>query len=285
MEKRVLLAVGLSVAVLIGFNVLFPPVKRPPPTATSAPGAAAAPPTASPSTAAGAADVERGSTPATATPAAPAAPAAQTLVGDTAERQIVVENGAVRATFSTRGGVLTSWRVKHYAENGEPLELIPTTAPAGSPKPFTLVTDDKAVNDALGQALFKPSAASLDATGAPATLTLEFRDASGLSARKEFSFSPEKPYEVIFSADVNSGGTALLPTIAWGPALGTGRVSSGMTYSPSPQPIYYLNGKVSRVSFSDVAAACAGRGQHRLWRRRRSLLPRPRWSRRGSRRG
>ena len=98
--------------------------------------------------------------------------------------EIVVENEAVRATFSTRGGVLTSWRVKHYAENGEPLELIPTTAPAGSTKPFTLVTDDKAVNDALGQALFKPSAASLDATGAPATLTLEFRDASGLSAQQ-----------------------------------------------------------------------------------------------------
>ena len=58
---------------------------------------------------------------------------------------------------------------------------------------------------------------------------------------------------MIFSADVNSGGTALLPTIAWGPALGTGRVSSGMTYAPSPQPIYYLNGKVSRVSFADIA--------------------------------
>ena len=27
-----------------------------------------------------------------------------------------------------------------------------------------------------------------------------------------------------------------------------------MTYSPSPQPLYYLNGKVSRVKFADVAA-------------------------------
>ena len=53
---------------------------------------------------------------------------------------------------------------------------------------------------------------------------------------------------------MSRGGTALVPTIAWGPALATGRVSSGMTYSPSPQPLYYLNGKVSRVSFTDVAA-------------------------------
>ena len=251
MEKRVLLAVGLSVAVLIGFNILNPPVKRPTPAATSAPGAAAGTPPAAGATAAPATEVERGVAPA---PAAPAAPAAQTLVGDTVERQIVVENEAVRATFSTRGGVLTSWLLKHYAEKGAPLELVPTSAPPGSTKPFTLITDDAGVNAALAQALFKPSAASLDAKAAPATLTLEFSDASGLSARKEFSFSPQKPYEVTLSTAVSRGGTALVPTIAWGPALATGRVSSGMTYSPSSQPLFYLNGKVTRVKFADVAA-------------------------------
>jgi YidC/Oxa1 family membrane protein insertase len=253
MEKRVLLAVGLSVAVLLGFNWFFPPVKRPTPAATSAPGGTAAPSTTSPSTPAPT-DVERGSTPAAAAPAPPATPAAQTLVGDTAEREIVFENEAVRATFSTRGGVLTSWRLKHYAENGAPLELIPASAPAGSTKPFTLVTDDQSVNGALAQALFKPSASSLDGTAAPAILTFEFRDASGLSARKEFSFTPEKPYEVIFSSNVDRGGTPLHPSIAWGPALGTGRVSSGMTYAPSPQPIYYKDGSVERVGFTDIPA-------------------------------
>ena len=139
MEKRVLLAVGLSVAVLIGFNILFPPVKRPTPAATSAPGAAAGTPPAASATAPAATEVERSVAPAS---AAPPAPAAQTLVGDTAERQIVVENEAVRATFSTRGGVLTSWLLKHYAENGAPLELVPASAPPGSTKPFTLITDD-----------------------------------------------------------------------------------------------------------------------------------------------
>jgi YidC/Oxa1 family membrane protein insertase len=253
MEKRVILAVGLSVAVLLGFNWLFPPVKRPTPAATSFPGTAAAPSATNPSTPA-ATEVERGSTPATAAPAPPATPAAQTLVGDTEAREIVFENEAVRATFSTRGGVLTSWRLKHYAENGAPLELIPANAPAASTKPFTLVTDDQGVNGVLAEALFKPSATSLDATGAPATLTLEFRDASGLSARKEFSFTPEKPYEMIFSANVSRGGTPLHPTIAWGPALGTGRVSSGMTYAPSPQPIYYKDGSVARVDFAEIPA-------------------------------
>jgi YidC/Oxa1 family membrane protein insertase len=252
MEKRVLLAVGLSVAVLIGFNALFPPVKPPSPATAGAPGGSAAvPATGAPGTPAPT-ELERTGSPAALAPAAPAAPAAQTLVGDSAEHAIVVENDAVRATFSSRGGVLTSWRVKHYAENGAPLDLLPAAAPAGSQKPFTLLTDDQAVNASLAQALFKPSASSLDVTSAPATLTFEYRDASGLSARKVFKFSPEKPYEIDFTAEITHGGTALVPTIAWGPALGTGRVSSGMTYAPSPQPIYYLDRTEHRVSFSDI---------------------------------
>jgi YidC/Oxa1 family membrane protein insertase len=241
MEKRVFLAIGLSVAVLIGFSVIFPPPKQPAPTTQGAPapGGQAAPAPA------GGPEVERSQSPA---PVAAVAPTTQPLVGDSAEHQVVFENEAVRATFSTRGGVLTSWRVKHYAENGAPLDLVPSAVPAGSQKPFTLVTDDQAVNAVLSQALFKPSAQSIDATRAPATLTLEYRDVGGLTARKVFTFSPEKPYEIGFAAEVTRDGNALVPTIAWGPALGTGRVSSGMTYSPSSQPLYYLDRSEHRAA-------------------------------------
>ena len=242
MEKRVFLAVMLSVAVLIGYNALFAP-RRPAPGAPSAATAAATPQGGQP-----AAEVEKPAAPAP----EPQAPAAQTLVGDAAEREIVVETAQVRAAFSTRGGVVTSWRLKNYAENGAPLDLIPEKAPAGSAKPFTLVTDDKGVDATLAQALFKPSATSLDASSSPAELVLEYRDASGLSARKRFAFAPERPFEVVFSADVTRGGAPLVPTIAWGPALATGRVSSGMTYAPSPQPIYYKDRDVSRVGFDEV---------------------------------
>ena len=243
MEKRVFLAVILSVAVLIGFNALFMPKPPERPVATNAAGTS---PAAQPARPAGADEKPAASTP------EPRAPAAQTLVGDTEDRQVVVENSAVRATFSTRGGVLTSWRLKNYAENGAPLDLIPEKAPAGSVRPFTLVTDDQAVDATLAQALFKPSATSLDATSSPVTLVLEYRDAAGLSARKEFAFAPERPFEVVFRADVTRGGAPLSPTIAWGPALATGRVSSGLTYAPSPQPIYYKDREVSRVGFAEV---------------------------------
>ncbi len=156
-------------------------------------------------------------------------------------------------TFSTRGAVITSWRLKRYAENGAPLELVPQNVPAGLPKPFTLVTEDQAVNSVLDKALFKASVESLTTTSAPGTLSFEYRDASGLSATKDFSFSPDRPYEVTFSSTVTRASAPLVPSIAWGPGLGTGRVSSGMTYAPSPQPIYYLNQDVERVGFDAIA--------------------------------
>jgi len=249
MEKRVFLAVALSVAVLLGYNALFPPPKRPAPGPESpaAQNAQTATPPAS-------APVESATpaSPASASGAAPA-PAAQSLVGETAEREIVVENEAVRATFSTKGAVLASWRLKRYAENGAPLDLVPSsqTAPKGSARPFTLVTDDQSVNAALSGALFKPSADSINAAS-PATLRFEYRDAAGLAATKEFSFVPDRPYEIAFSANVTRSGTALTPTVAWGPALGTGKVSSGMTYAPSSQPIFYREGKVERIAFDKI---------------------------------
>lgn len=246
MEKRVLLAVVLSFLVLYGYQALFlPPPPEPAPAAPADTPAAAAPQLEAPAPAA------------PAPPAAePAAPAAQPLVADTEARDVVVENELVRAVFSTRGGVLTSWQLKHFAaEDGNPLDLVPAGAPAGSIRPFTLAVDDQAVSTRLAQALFKPSSTALDTTTEPATLTFEYRDADGLAARKSIRFEPERPYELLFSAEVSTQAGALNPTVAWGPALGTGVISSGLTYSPSPQPIFRRVGEsVERIGFGDVAA-------------------------------
>jgi YidC/Oxa1 family membrane protein insertase len=44
-----------------------------------------------------------------------------------------------------------------------------------------------------------------------------------------------------------------VPAITWGPSLGSGTVSSGLTYSPSAQPIYSRGRKVTRVGFDKIA--------------------------------
>jgi YidC/Oxa1 family membrane protein insertase len=257
MEKRVLIAVVLSFIVLYGFQALFPPPKpRPAPGASpgspsTAPGASQPPAVAGTATSANPAPTAPAPTAPAPTP--PPTAAAQPLVGDAREREIVVENDAVRAVFSTKGGVLTSWRLKKYSSDpGTPLDLVPGKAPEGSVKPFTLSVDDAAITTTLSQALFKPSGDALDTTRAAATLTFEYRDATGLSATKTFAFTPDQPYQVGFSANVSVGGTTQNPLVKWGPAIGTGVVSSGFIYSPSSQPIFYRDRDTQRIGFDKV---------------------------------
>ncbi len=247
MEKRVLIAVVLSFIVLYGYQALFPPPKpqqRPAGTAPTAPNNPAAP-AAAPS-------------PAQSAPSAPPAQAAEAenapaaLVADSADRDIVVESEAVRAVFGSRGAVLKSWRLKHYRDaGGNPLELIPQNVPAGTPRPFTLKLDDAALTGRLQNALFKPSAKEIRVTG-PTTLSFAYRDASGLDATKAFAFSSDHPYVLGFTARVSNAGSPLVPLIQWGPALGSGIVQSSGTYNPPAQPIFFRDGKVTRVKTSKI---------------------------------
>jgi YidC/Oxa1 family membrane protein insertase len=250
MEKRVLLAVILSFLVLYGYQALFPPPKPQPRGAEVAPSATPPPPgrsSAAQAPSSTQSTTAAGPQPGTLGMPQPQAEAPSALVADVNDRDVVVENGAVRASFSSRGGVLKSWRLKQYAdEAGRPLELVPQAVPPGTPRPFSLRFDDPAVMSRLDTALFKPSADSVQVT-TPATLVFEYRDASGLDARKVFSFSPEHPYVIGFSATISRGDAAVVPTVQWGPALGSGVVASTRTYNPPPQPIFFRDGKVVRV--------------------------------------
>jgi YidC/Oxa1 family membrane protein insertase len=262
MEKRVLLAVVLSFVVLYAFQALFQPqkpaggkqpsaVQGPASSESSSPTAppVTAPPVTAPQT-----------TAASAQPAEPTAAAA--LVGDTTERDITVDNQSVQAVFTTRAGALKSWRLKKYQDaNHQPLEMVPHTVPAGSPRPFTLQLPDAAASATLANALFKPSADHLQVASGSATLTFEYQDASGLSARKEFVFSESSPYVIEFTATVSQGGKPIVPTILWGPGIGSGVVTSTRSYDPAPQPIFYRDGDVHRVKANKVAENAVQEGQ------------------------
>jgi YidC/Oxa1 family membrane protein insertase len=240
MEKRVLLAVALSFVVLFGYQVLFPPpepAQRP--ASRPTPAAPAGQPTPAP-----------GGVPETPPPALEAAP----LVADVAERDVTFENDSVSAVFTTRGGALKSWRLKKYQNAaGQPLDLVPSPVPPGTARPFTLSAEDPAVSATLSQALYKPSATAIQVTTAPATLTFEYQAAGGLSARKEFTFSPDAPYVIALSATVTQGGREIVPIVNGGPGIGSGLVVSSMaTYDPPPQPVFYRDGDVYRIGRSDI---------------------------------
>lgn len=253
MEKRVLLAIVLSFIVLYGYQALFPPPEPLRPTQSTE--TAAAPQPAAPAA------------PATPAPSGPVEPAGveapAPVVADAAERDVTFENESVLAVFSTRGGVIRSWRLKKYLNAArEPLELVPHDAPPGLPKPFTLSVNDPATSTTLAQALYRPSATAIDAATAPQTLTFEYQDASGLAVRKEFGFDPASPYAIRFSATVSRGAEALVPTVEWGPAIGTALDINTLGYNAPPRPIYYIDDDVERIDASDVAEVANQQGNY-----------------------
>ncbi len=251
MEKRVLLAVFLSFLVLYVYQTLVVPPKRP----GAQPPAATRPAATQPSQVKPPAPAAEAGAAAQVQPASEPAPEALVAAGD--ERDIVYENGAVRAVFTTRGGSLKSWRLKKYLNaGGEPLELVPVELQGEHVHPFALDVGDEVLTKRLGAALFKPSAESLTVPkdADRVSLVFEYHDAAGLSARKEYVLRPKsEPYVIRFSASVENGGRAINPKVLWGPAIGSGANLVTSRYYTPPRAVYYADAKVTRVTAAKVA--------------------------------
>lgn len=239
MERRVLLAISLSFLVLF----LYQTYVVPPPAPESAPQASAS----------------------GAPVAAPAAPAAATAVastpgvsvttGDSDEREIVVETSTVRAVFTNRGARLTHWVLKDFKNDaGRQLDLVPDAQKLGPALlPFSLKLSDQAMTGRANGGLYRASATKVDATAAPASVTFDYGDASGLMVSKTFAFDPTG-YIVTMTVRVQQSGSMVIPTIEWGPGLGDdiARAKPASFLSPSystpAQAIYHQDGSVERLS-------------------------------------
>src|SRR5690349_10474249 len=114
MEKRILLAFILSIAVMFGFGLLRTPRTRP-----GSPSPAATAPTPTPAPA----------EPAKTAPVTPSTPAGsegvtEDIHADQAE-DVVVDTDLYTATLNNRGAVLKSFRLKKFTDTqGKPIELI-----------------------------------------------------------------------------------------------------------------------------------------------------------------
>ncbi len=278
MERRVLIAITLSFLVLFLFQrFVMPPPEAPIATqgvaTTNTPAAPAGP---APGSMAALTAGSSQSAPAVAPAALPVTPAAGQVdpatagttssepavtVGETTDREIVVETATVRATFTNRGGRILHWVLKDYHNDaGSLLDLVPQTIGADAVKPFTLVVDDPAVTARINNGLYRvvvagggsSATSSSDAIEKPQTITFELAASDGLSVAKTFTIEPQG-YQVTFGAVVRLGQAQLNPVIHWGPGLGdeiAHRPPSSF-FSPNSivpaQPMIYKDGAVERV--------------------------------------
>ena len=262
MERRVLVAVFLSFLVLYGYQTfILPPPPPPQPqaeTSASAPGTATATGTAQESPAI---PPSPQATPAADAVATDEPEAATVVIGEDAEREIVVETATVDGRLSNRGARILHWRLKAYRDDlDQPVDLVPSDLPPGSATPFALQVDDPAITERLNTALYRvigDRAGRVDAQTGEASVLFEFEDASGLRARKEFRFDPRN-YLIAFSATVENGGVRLNPSVLWGAGLEDSGAQSGGgsfftgNYVQPPQGIYHLDGSVERLTAGDL---------------------------------
>jgi YidC/Oxa1 family membrane protein insertase len=262
MERRVLLAIFLSFVVLYAYQALF--VKPVPKTATTTTTSSGATTTASPSAGGAAEPAPAAAAPGAATAgAAPAAnstlaatpaPGTTALISAAEEHDVRVETPHVSAVFTNRGARLKSWRLKGYKDNqGQPLELVATELAATHPLPFSLRVADEATTGTLNGALYNLQGSPPEnVQGAPAQLTFEYQDSTGLHAVKQFTIDPST-YTASLNATVTQGDRPVPTTLVWGPGLGDSDSQSGR-YAVKPGGLFASGGKVTRLTTRNIAS-------------------------------
>ena len=205
-ERRLLVALALSLLLLTAYSYLFP-AGRPPagalprPVASVSPPGEPASPLASPS--------PRG--------APSPSPLALPAKVDETERRVEMTSTDLSIAFTNRGARVLSWKLLHFADGrGAPEEMV--QAVATGPRPLDLETGDPGLDTRLREALFKPSTDALSVDRGPGTLRFEFAEGD-LAAEKEITLSP-RGYLVQVKAAVHRNGQPVGTKILWGPGVG-----------------------------------------------------------------
>jgi YidC/Oxa1 family membrane protein insertase len=224
MEKRLLLAIVLSFAVLFGYQLLFQKKTADVRSAGPAPAetTATAPSSAVPNPA-----------PEKTAPAGGAPTAAPALkpTGAAGEVKTKIETSLYVAVWSNKGGVLVSWKLKKHLDDAkQPLELVPKAAETLGVFPFALLEDASSSlpaldfaalqADPLNAALYEASRTDLALQdGEKGELRFRYSDGKDLEAEKIYTFVGGR-YDFQVSIRVLRGGKAVEPRLLWGPGLG-----------------------------------------------------------------
>src|SRR5688572_27844370 len=242
-ERRLILAVALSLLVLTAYQLLFPP----------APGPAAdrAPVAASPA----AVPTDRAIQPQVAPEPGPAAapPTVTAPVAEDQEWRVEVEAPGLALVFTNKGARLLSWQLLEFKDRrGRPEEKV-RMVPEG-PRPLDLETGDPVLDARLRSALFRPSAERVVATaGGDAVVRFDYA-AGDLEASKALTVRATDGL-VAVQASVRRAGAEVPVRVIWGPGLGmpTPEEMEVQGYQP-PQAVYEGPEGVERVPADEIGS-------------------------------
>jgi YidC/Oxa1 family membrane protein insertase len=252
-QKRLLLALLLSSAILFLWSY-FSPVPPPP---TQNPGSTPSP-AASPT-----------ATQATATPATPAAPLPMPNVNAAPQRTVTIRTPLYDAKFDTLGAEPVSWIIKKnknsqaeiysvagHKQDKKPLELISPEGLARQPRmvPLQLHTGDAAMDAMLSASTYRVEGVDspngdVDVNLGPGEkkeLTFVLEDANRIQVRKRIVFDAEH-YETDLSVLVKRGEETIPQVkVTIGPSIGDQGVGYHTFYSVAPEAVAFVGGNLER---------------------------------------
>lgn len=266
-QKRILLALLLSSAILILWNILFP-IPQPPeqnPAATPSPSATAT------------------ATPGSTAEATPAVPLPIPNVTAAPQRTITIKTPLYDVKFDTLGAEPTSWIIKKNKNSGAeifsvaghkkdriPLELISPEGLKRQPRmvPLQLQTGDSALDSVLSSSTYKVEGIdqaegdvelSLE-KGEQKELTFVLEDANRIQLRKRIVFDADR-YQTDLSLFLKRGEETIPQVkVTIGPSIGDQGVEYHTFYSVAPEGVAVVNNALER----HLAAAINGNGTDRL---------------------
>ncbi len=231
MERRVVLAAALSIAVLLAWGWLFPP-PRPLPAAPEDPALGAA------------SDPGRVPDPVAPPPEAAPPPAPALAVEAAAVEEIRVETGRFLVVLTNQGGRILSWKLLDYSDRArEPLELLPQVDHALAAT-LAVELDDASLAERINGARFSVERSR---SGPVETVEFTWSDGQGLEALKRLAFHRDS-YLVDLGLEVRDRGRELPARLVLGPGFGVQEVTEAQgTYYYAGQAVWNEGGRVTRV--------------------------------------
>ena len=248
MEKRLILAIVLSFLILFLFQLIFvKPQPAPPVPAETGTETAAVE-----SQPAGGERQENEKS----LPPGQMAGTGEVITSDR-EQEITIDTPLYAATWSNKGGVLKSWKLKNQLKKipsqknpeREPLDLVPDSALATGLFPFSLQLAAEDLNNLANNSLYRVNTQRLElAADQKGELILEYSDGNRVKIKKHLTFDGQN-YNFKTQLTVEVDGRQIEPVILWGPGIGTlSPEEMKEKFSANRGAVFLVNHKAQRLN-------------------------------------